>query len=30
MQESHVPWILWAVIVVGAVAFFWYFSWKKS
>jgi len=30
MQETQIPWILWMIIILGAVAVFWLFGRKKS
>jgi len=30
MEEHHIRWILWAVIIIFGVAIFWYFGRKKN
>lgn len=30
MEDHYIRWILWAVIIIGGVAIFWYFGRKKN
>lgn len=30
MKDQHIPWALWAVIIVFGVAVFWYYGRKKD
>ena len=30
MEDTYIRWILWAVIIIGGVAVFWYFGRKEG